>query len=190
MNCEQAGKKCKKFLVYLSTSELIEWCRMQKDALGMTNDMLAEKAKVPKGTIDRIFSPGFHDCKFTTIHPVIRVLLGFSPDNIECDISSDDNYDEIIKQQSETIEMLEAKNDDLKNEIEKVKAENNERINYFKEQMQIAHSLSRGRRTVILVLAISLAFTLFFIIAALIIDKMNPDVGFLWINKISAHFSS
>lgn len=46
------------------------------------------------------------------------------------------------------------------------------------------NGLARRRMRIISVLAISLAAALLVIIAALVVDKLNTDVGFIWIQKL------
>lgn len=163
LSCPKLGTSCDgPNFVAMSAHDLLEWCKVRKARMGLTNAELARLSRVPKGTIDRLFSGEHLDCKFETVRPILRVLVGGSFDGNPC--PAPDAGDEIkhlqdvIAQQKETIRVLEE--------------DNVETLEYFNAQLN-----RRIRMIVVLVIIISLA--LLMIIATLIIDKMNPDTGFI-----------
>lgn len=90
-NCVRPSKSCISYLMTLSTREMLEWCRIWKERMHMSNAMLAEKSRVPKGTIDRILSKakdelGTADVKLVTVRPLICAIIGCTIDELcECE---------------------------------------------------------------------------------------------------------
>ena len=87
-NCAHPSKTCISFLMTLSTREMLEWCRIWKERLGMSNATLAAKSGVPKGTIDRILSLTKSeldktDVKLVTVRPIICALTGCTIEELE-----------------------------------------------------------------------------------------------------------
>lgn len=93
-NCVRPSKACISFLMTLSTREMLEWCRIWKDRLGMSNATLAVKSNVPKGTIDRILSLTKSeldkaDVKLVTVRPIICALTGCTIEELEtCEVEN------------------------------------------------------------------------------------------------------
>lgn len=93
-NCAHPSKACISYLMTLSTREMLEWCRIWKDKLRMSNATLAAKSGVPKGTIDRILSRAKDefdttDVKLVTVRPIICALTGCTLEELEtCDIGN------------------------------------------------------------------------------------------------------
>lgn len=56
----------------------------------------------------------------------------------------------------------------------------------MKEQLRLEQKTSRERRKLVVVLGACLGLTLALIIVALIIDRLNPDIGFFWLDKMLA----
>lgn len=60
----------------LNSREIIEWVRQRKQMLGLSNAKLAELSQVPIGTIDRLLAGKYTEFRYSTIQPIIVVLLG------------------------------------------------------------------------------------------------------------------
>ena len=174
-NCTHAGRDCFPHIAFLPSSELIAWCKIRKDALHLSNGEIADRSGVPKGTVDRIFSSDLSDCRLSTILPIICVLSGCRSDELDCthDEQTEMSMMEKNAHLSETIERLEAEN--------KRQQETIDRIMVTVSDMK---GLARRRMRIISVLAIGLSAALLVIIAALVADKMNANVGFIWIQKL------
>lgn len=163
LSCPKLGITCDgpNFLA-MSAHDLLEWCKLRKARLGLTNAKVAEMSKVPKGTIDRLFSGSQDDCKFETIRPILQCLAGGDFEGNPCPAPDStieiQHYQDIIAQQKETIRVLEE--------------DNVETLDYFNEQLN-------RRVRIIIVLVIIISLTLIMIVAALILDKLNPDTGFI-----------
>lgn len=93
-NCPRPSKACISFLMTLSTREMLEWCRIWKERLGMSNATLAARSGVPKGTIDRILSLtkgelDKTDVKLVTVRPIICALTGCTLEELEsCEVEN------------------------------------------------------------------------------------------------------
>jgi hypothetical protein len=174
-NCTHAGKDCFPYLATLPPNELIAWCKIRKDALRLSSGEIADRSGVPKGTVDRMFSADMSDCRLSTILPILCVLSGCRRDELTC---THDTQDEMTMKEknahlSDTMARLEAEN-----------RNNQETIARIRETVSDMKALARRRMRIISVLAFSLAASLLVIIAALVIDKMNSDVGFIWIHRL------
>lgn len=124
---------------FMAPSELIKWCKERKASLGMSNQKLAELSGVPQGTIDRILSGSYNEFRYSSIQPVLAVLLGINestPDHVSDDEEFNQYYYETIEgyrmvltEKNREIEMLRSRYDAaardivfLRMEIEKQQA--------------------------------------------------------------------
>lgn len=72
-------------IITLNPSELIKWCRQRKQTLGYSNQKLADLSGVPIGTIDRILAGKYTEYKYSSIQPIVAVLLGVCEETPEPD---------------------------------------------------------------------------------------------------------
>ena len=182
LNCPKIGISCDgPNFVALTAAETLEWCKLRKNHLKMSNAKLSEISGVPKGTIDRLLSGEHLDFKYESVRPILRALIGGSFDGNPCP----DPHEEDNQKQAEAIEALKAENAALKERIsnfdhihreglQQVRSEAQQTIDYLKAQV-------KDRKIVVLILSIGLALTLLTIIVALLIDRANPDKGFFWL---------
>lgn len=180
-------KKCMAYLMAVSPKDVILWCKCRKDALRLSNDELSSLSGVPKGTVDRLFSARSTDFRFSTVQPIIRALSGCEPDALDCETGEPDEAhaetlcakeemiialkEEAIRQ-TDYISHLQAK---AREDMERAKDEEAKSLAYMKKK-------EKGHIKAIIILAIALAVTLLAIIAALVIDKLNPHIGFFWLH--------
>ena len=82
--CDHMGRNCIPYLVSLSSADLLEWCRERKAILRLSNAQIAEETGIPKGTIDRLLSPGNTDFRYSTMQPVVFLLAGIRPEDLVC----------------------------------------------------------------------------------------------------------
>ena len=73
----------------LNPAELIQWCKNRKETLGVSNQKLSEVSGIPIGTIDRIMSGNYTEFKYSSIQPLIAVLIGFGKATPEPDESNE-----------------------------------------------------------------------------------------------------
>ena len=183
-NCTHHGKNCLLHVMSLSTPEMLAWCKNMKKVLHLTNAQIAEKSNTPKGTVDRLFAADsdYTDVRFSTIRPIIVVLSGCTAVDLTCEsVPDDDQTVEKIKRLEEENEKLHDYMMSIENEhrhdLEANRTDHQTEISYLKNQL-----MYRGK--IIKALSIALSVTLILIIIALVIDVLNRDIGFLWIDAI------
>ena len=83
IKCNRMGESCVPNLWLLPFPDLIQWCIKRQKHLGWTNQVWADKSKVPVGTINRI-KAGDTDCKYSTIRNLAIALIGGTTDEFSC----------------------------------------------------------------------------------------------------------
>ena len=84
LKCARIGESCVPNIMLLPFSELIQWCNKRQKHLEWTNQTLADKSKVPLGTINRIKEGKYMDCKYSTIKHLLIALIGGTTDEFSC----------------------------------------------------------------------------------------------------------
>ena len=84
LKCARIGESCVPNIMLLPFSELIQWCNKRQKHLEWTNQTLADKSKVPLGTINRIKEGKYMDCKYSTIKHLLIALIGGTSDEFSC----------------------------------------------------------------------------------------------------------
>lgn len=169
-NCAHPTKSCVSYVMTLSTRETLEWCRMWKERFGWSNAALAERSKVPLGTINRVFSHARGEVdaggvKLETIRPIICAITGCTMQELEaCDDQHDASTAALIK-----------RNKDLEEDNARLRREAETQRTFLTDQIRI-------KDRYVAILGILLASTLFYIMGALVVDATNPDVGFFWLD--------
>ena len=82
---------------------LMEWCKRRKNYLGLSNKELAESSNVPIGTVDRLFAGNYENFRYSTVRPILQVLVGNEWGEHPCV-----DYSSSIDCLSQEIEKLEA----------------------------------------------------------------------------------
>lgn len=161
--CPKLGVSCDgpNFMA-MNAQEVLDWCRKRKTVVAFTNSKLAELSGVPLGTINRLFSGDPSDFKYETVRPILRCLIGGSFHDNPCPPPEDGDKALLL----ETIEHMKERS--AMQETERARMERS-----FKRQIKI-------KRFYIVLLGASLAAVLLLVIAALIYDKMNPGMGYIW----------
>lgn len=172
-DCDRAGIDCAPFLLSLSSEDLLEWCRIRKKHLRITNEELAEKANVASGTVGRLLRAKGTDFIYSSMQPVVLALLDVDADKVSCQ--------EPTAPDEERIAALVQQH---KEEMERQRADDQQTIDILREQLKNEHETSTKRLTAIKWLGVSLGFTLVLIIVALIIDRLNPNIGFFWLDEL------
>lgn len=147
--CKRIGESCVPNLMLLPFPDLIQWCIKRQKYLGWTNQVLADKSRVPVGTINRIWAGDYLDCKYSTIKSILIALIGGTTDEFACteQVEKELRNMEQLEQQAAKLSVVEAENEMLKarlngideqhrNDIRAVKAEYQEQIAFLKEQLK------------------------------------------------------
>lgn len=118
----------------LNPQDLISWCRQRKKALELSNQKLSDLSGVPIDTIDRVMSGNYTEFKYSSIQPIVSILLGFNqevPEPNDKDKSQGEYYYETIEGYKLVLEnknqvLAEAKNefDSLIAQLKLLKEEN------------------------------------------------------------------
>ena len=155
VTCPKIGVSCKgPNFVAMPAAEILEWCRLRKSHLKLTNKELAKLSTIPEGTISRLFAGEHMDFKYESIRPILIVLVGGTFDGNPCPVPADDLL------QAETIAKLEAENAMLRETVSKfermhdedvkqISAEAQQTIDYLKAQL-------KDRKVVSLLLSVGL----------------------------------
>ena len=158
IQCNRIGESCIPNLMRLPFPDLIQWCNKRQKHLGWTNQNLADRSSVPVGTINRIKSGDYLDCKYSTIRSIVITLVGGTTDEFPCNeqVEKELKQLESINQQSGKIAELEKENKALKSRLSKideqhrkdiraVKEEYQEQISFLKDELKAWQSVSKGR---------------------------------------------
>jgi hypothetical protein len=155
IKCEHLGKDCIPNVCSLPLEDVNKWAIRLKAYKRITNAELSERSGVPKGTIDMHFSKKkdhYSDVNYSTFAPVFSALIG-----------------------SQDMKCPKDKLDWNAESVDHAISENQRKIDYLKR-------IAEWRLKAIVVLSFALGITLVTIIVALLIDKFDPDLGFIWRN--------
>lgn len=189
-NCDHLGRDCPKKLMLLSLDEIIDWCVYIMAKYKITHEKIAQLSKVPKGTVDRILSKQSEDCRYSTIHAIVCALFEYLGISSVCldDVTSaaEIQADDMKRQNVELQHAL----DTSEKERQALQARVDELVDrreFMKEQIAkkdaridaLSGTVAEWRR-VVKVLAVLLGISVLAIMAALVADKLNPNLGFIW----------
>lgn len=169
--CDHVGADCIPYIVSLSSAELLEWCRIRKKQLRMTNEELAEKSNAALGTINRLFASKNTDFMYSSMQSVVFSLLGLDASEVSCHRPGYDGR----------IQALEAQHE---KEIAQARQEDKRMIDVLKEQLEHEQKIAEGKSRAIKLLTVALVVVLSLIIIALLIDRLNPGIGFFWLKDL------
>lgn len=179
MNCNTCNtiKVCPKF-INMTTPELLAYCKVKKKELGISSTELHNRTGIPIGTIESLFSKDRTDCKYETLRPILAVLLSLEPCGYlqESDPELAAEVGRLRRENSDLKDKLIAVDPQHREDIEKVKAEEHEKVVYLKEAIE-------RKNKIIAILAVLLFVAVAMIIIALAVDATNPNKGFFWLGQ-------
>ena len=148
IKCNRMGESCVPNLMLLPFSDLMQWCNKRQKHLDWTNKALAEKSKVPEGTINRI-KAGEDDCKYSTIRSILIALIGGTTDEFACTELVEKELQQIeqLAKQTEKLSAVERENEVLvarlresdeqhRKDIRAVREEYQEQIAFLKDELK------------------------------------------------------
>lgn len=148
IQCNKMGESCVPNLMLLPFSDLMQWCAKRQKHLGWTNQTLADKSKVPVGTINRI-KAGEEDCRYSTMRSILIALIGGTTDEWPCtaQVERELRQMEQLEQQAAKLSIVEAENAAMKErfahldelyrqELRAVKAEYQEEIAFLRDELK------------------------------------------------------
>ena len=165
IKCNRLGESCVPNLMLLPFSDLMQWCTKRQKHLEWTNQILADKSKVPLGTINRIKGGDYMDCKYSTIRSILITLIGGTTDEFPCTdlVEKELQQMEQLEKQAAKLSVVEAENEMLKarlqnvdkllqgiegqhrQDIRAVKEEYQEQIAFLKEELKAWRSLHQNK---------------------------------------------
>ena len=186
INCDHLGNACDgpNFLA-MSTERWCEWCRIRKEYLELTNADIAETSGVSLVSVGRIMSGAAKDVRLTTMQAITKVLVNGTWGTHPCAMKA--LPPEVIYQDRPEV-LAECKN------LQEQHAEDERKIAFLRKQLEIKDTqimekdlqlkdraeFIRHRDKAAVVLGVLLGIAVLIIIAALVIDAANPNVGFFW----------
>lgn len=157
IQCNKMGESCVPNLMLLPFSDLMQWCSKRQKHLGWTNQTLADKSKVPVGTINRI-KAGEEDCRYSTMRSILIALIGGTTDEWPCtaQVERELRQMEQLEQQAAKLSTVEAENERLKSrlrsldelhrqDIRAVKAEYQEQIEFLRDELKARRNWHQTR---------------------------------------------
>lgn len=119
IKCNRIGESCVPNLMLLPFADLMQWCVKRQKHLGWSNQMLADKSKIPIGTINRIKN-GEDDCKYSTIHSILITLIGGTTDEFSCteQVEKELQQMEQLERQAARLSLAEKENEELRQRLE------------------------------------------------------------------------
>ena len=169
VTCPKIGVSCQgPTFVAMPAAEILEWCKLRKAHLKLSNKKLAELSKIPEGTIARLFAGEHMDFKYESIRPILMFLVGGTFDGNPCPGTNE----AADQKQAETIERLQAENAALRETVQTYERMHHEDLQELREEFQqnidYLKAQIRDRKTVSLVLAAGLVAAVVAIIVMLI----------------------
>lgn len=138
IKCKRMGESCVPNLMLLPFENLIQWIDKRQKHLGWSNQELADKSKVPVGTIKRIKAGEYMDCKYSTIKSILIALIGGTTDEFACTelVERELRNMEQLEQQAAKLSATEAENERLKERLEQIDALHRNDIRAIREEYQ------------------------------------------------------
>lgn len=194
--CERLGRDCPKKLLLLPLEEMIDWLHYLMAQHKITHETMARISGVPKGTIDRVMAKQSADCRYSTMHAMVCGLFAHLGMSTACADDSNAANSAHTEELERRVEELQHALDDSERERQALQA----RVADFDEQRafmrdQIAKkdaridalsNIIRSNRAVIKVLSVLLCIAVLVIIGALVVDRLNPDLGYIWRSAASS----
>ena len=138
IKCDRLGESCVPNLMLLDFPNLIQWAIKRQKYLEWTNQALADKSKVPIGTINRIKAGDYLDCKYSTIKNILITLIGGTTDEFACtkQVEKELKQLELYEQQASKFAAVEKENKALKLRLNKIDEQHRKDIRAVKEEYQ------------------------------------------------------
>lgn len=191
LECKQLGITCDgPNLLSMNPGELGEWCdELRKKRPGFTYDKTAAVAKISKTAAYGFLTGAHEDCNYFTAHAVSGALILSGGEWTDCPCGNVSNsekaaYEAEIEKLKTSVVWHEDKIKDLKEKnvsLETLVKNTNARMTKDKEFLQ---EQIKSKNRAIIILAICLVLLMLLIITALVIDRLDPSIGFFWLEGL------
>lgn len=182
-HCDHLGRDCPKKLMMLPLDEIIDWCLYIMMRYKITHEKIAQLSGVPKGTIDRILSKQSEDCRYSTIHAIVCALFEFLGISSVC---LDEVAAETVAQADEAKHQMvdyEKECQGLRNQVEELVLQRNflsKQISKKDDTIDDQSNTIREQRRLLKITTVLLGLSAALIFIALLMDRLNPHLGFIW----------
>lgn len=160
-------------------------------------------------TVRRVFAEGSEDQNFRyedTIQPIASALLAVEAVSAPLETEADAELQalrSLVRLKNVIIEEMSVDAEKVRERENEIKEDAQKKIDYLKGQISFKEERIRQqdkllderrdflyrKDRIIAALAIALSISLLVIIGALVVDKINPDMGFFWLNDMAVHFA-
>lgn len=188
LTCHELGKTCDgpNFLA-MDASELGKWCNeKRKNDPNMTYDKIALQTGISKSTVFSFLHGEHDDFRFSTIRPIAQLIIGGDWDDNACgNITNSERaqYEERIQQLEKDVAWRDDKIAYLTKNHEVMQTLITDTNKRNTESQEFLHGQIKNRNKSVAFLASALVVSVLLIIAALVIDISNPNVGYIWFNN-------
>lgn len=191
LTCQQLGVNCDgPNLLAITHPERVEWLDARRNVLGLSKKDVATRAMLSENTVLNFFKLSHADCRLETLCPIVKVMSGGEWTKKPCPHITNphkDYYEGIIRERDEEIRRLTAEQashadairlrDDQIAHLTKEDEENIRMRRFTEEQL-------KWKNRVIAILSVALGIAVALIIAALVVDRINPEVGYFWLRGL------
>lgn len=161
IKCLKLGSICKgPNFTDMTMPDLIDWMKSRKAYLGWTSTTLAERSRVPEGTVKRVLAAEDGGFKYDTIAPLLQALTGSSRAELPCP-DPDGSIEEKLTSRIRHLEQ----------ELADTKTISDREANHLHHQIR-NHRIALSLITGILILV------LLGIIGILVYDLTHPGIGY------------
>lgn len=122
-------------ILSLKSDELIDWCNARKKEKHLSNAKLSELTNVPEGTLDRIFTGKNPEFRYSTIQPIVALLIGFD------DETPEDESGEYYATTIEGYKLIVENKNHIIDELKKAYAELQKETDYLREENERKHNI-------------------------------------------------
>ena len=136
IKCDRLGQDCMPNLMKLTFPDLIKWIEKRQHHLGWTNQKLSDESTIPLGTVTRIKTGEYDDCRYYTIKKILVSLIGGITDEFHCNEQMEQYLQRIeaLEQQAALAVTIEEENRKLQEKLAQIEAKHNEEISAIREE--------------------------------------------------------
>lgn len=121
-------------ILSLNSKDLIDWCNSRKKEMHISNAKLASLTNVPEGTIDRILTGKNLEFRYSTIQPIVKLLIGINEEtptdeSVDYYAETIEGYKLIIKNKNQIIHEQQRAYQTILNEKDYLRKNNEEKQN-------------------------------------------------------------
>lgn len=119
IDCDRIGQDCVPNLMQLAFADLLKWIDKRQHYLRWTNQRLADESTIPIGTINRIKTGEYDDCRYHTIRKILVALIGGVAGEFPCKEQMEQNLERfgLLEQQAALAVTLEKENLELQERL-------------------------------------------------------------------------